>query len=66
MAAFFVGKEFESDVVRFAGHSGFGGVVPLRFVGAFVFEVSISSVLVLDDVFADVSIVIVAFDIITW
>ena len=61
VAASIVGKEFESYVVRFARHSGVGGVVPLRFAGVFVLEVPFLDVLVPDDVFADVSIVIVAY-----
>ena len=54
LAVFIVGKEFESYAVRFAGYSGVGGVVPLRFVGVFVLKVSFLGVLFLNDVFADV------------
>ena len=61
MAASIVGKEFKSYVVRFARYSGVGGVVPLRFAGVFVLKVPFLDVLVPDDVFADVSIVIVAY-----
>ena len=61
LAVFFVWEELESDNVWSSGHSGFGDAVPLRIGGAFVIEVSISDVLVLDDVFADVDIVVVAF-----
>ena len=55
---FSIREEFKSVVVR---SSNFGGVVPLRFGSSFVFGVSISDVLVLDDAVADISIVVVAY-----
>ena len=61
LAVFLVWEELESDDVWSSWHSGFGDVVPLRFTGAFIIKVWISDVLVLDDVFADINIVVVAF-----
>ena len=52
---------FEPEVVRSAGHSSVGGVVPLWIVSVEVLEVSISGVFFFSGVFADVSIVVVAF-----
>ena len=56
--AFHVWEELELDGVLSSAHIGFGGVVPLRSAGAFVIEVSVTEVLVRDDVVADVIVVV--------